>query len=123
MKKTRTVLLPLLALALAGCTSNAVATSASTKHEVTLSMGNYLTYFDVTASSRTESMLGTFTKYIFAGCLNYAFYSNVVVTLAVTKSGVSSTTTLALNAGGNGVSDYYVTVSVTNIAGKVSYWF
>lgn len=127
MKKLTTFLLPLLALGLAGCTNNAVATSASgpsmTKHEVTLSMSNYQTYFDVTASSHTESMVGTFTKYIFMGCLNYAFYSNVVVTFDVTSSTASSTITLALNAGGNGTAGDYRTIAVSGISGMVSYWF
>ncbi len=120
-------LLSLLALLLASCAStsqNACSCRNSmSKHEVDISLSNYETYFDVTKTYNSEHGIVS-RKYIFAGCLSYAFYENVVVSFNVTYlSGGSTSITLKLNANGNGTTDAYAEIDITAISGKGSYWF
>ena len=129
-------LLPFLALCLGGCTnisSNnneggnntpAPTTQAMEKHEVSLSTSNYQTYFDISSSTSYNQ-----TTYDFAGCLSYAFYEDVVITIKYynstdTSESNSKTEDVKLNAGGNGHfaggGKYLGTVNA--VKGKVIYW-
>ena len=93
------------------------------KHIVELNLNNYLTYFDITTSSGYDR-----TSWIINGCLDYAFYDSIKITILYyennTKNGDPKTEDILLNAGGNGsfnvVGRYFS--SVSSISGKVIYW-
>ena len=121
-------LLPLLAVSLIGCGNNNSGGSSGSnvpvmeKHEVTLNMTNYLTYFDVSYTSSYNQ-----NTYDFKGCLSYAFYEDAVVTFLYytdTSQQTSKTEEVKLNAGGNGhfVGGGKYLGSVNAIRGKVIYW-
>lgn len=127
-------LLPFLALCLGGCTNNgnsgggsntpAPTTQTMEKHEVSLNTSNYQTYFDISSSTSYNQ-----TTYDFAGCLSYAFYEDVVITIKYynntdTSESNSKTEDVKLNAGGNGHfaggGKYFGKVNA--VKGKVIYW-
>lgn len=96
------------------------------RHEVTLNLKNYLTYLNITESSYNSDTIPRFT---FSGCLSYAFYDNVVITISY--QGYSSygtppieTTTVTLNANGQGTVYLHnvSSASITGISGNVIYW-
>ena len=100
--------------------------SGMIRHEVSLNMNNYQAYFNVTKSNLNISERPRFS---FSGCLSYAFYDNVKVT--VSYRGFSTggeapleTETVTLNANGVGAvyiwsaSEYYI----SNITGSIVYW-
>lgn len=101
-------------------------TNGMTRHEVSLNLNNYLTYLNVTESQYNGDTIPRFT---FSGCLSYAFYDNVIVT--INYQGYSSygtpptqTTTVTLNANGQG-SVYLNSVSsasISSISGSIVYW-
>ena len=127
-------LLPFLALSLGGCTNNSDSgggsnTPTSTiqameKHEVSLNASNYQKYFDISSSTGYNQ-----TTYDFAGCLSYAFYEDVAITIKYynnenTSESNSKTEDVKLNAGGNGhfagAGKFFGTVNA--VKGKVIYW-
>lgn len=99
--------------------------SEMTRHEVTLNLENYSTYLNITESSYNSDTIPRFT---FSGCLSYAFYDNVVVTISY--QGYSSgtppieTTTVTLNANGQGAVYLHSvsSASISSISGSVIYW-
>lgn len=91
------------------------------KHEIELSLDNYLMYFNV-----TESILNYSSPYTFAGCLSYAYYDNVIVTIEYTNdsSGSKQTKKILLNAAGNGTAPETrcETAKIVGISGTVIFW-
>lgn len=127
MKKTL-FLIPLTILSIVGCSNdntNNNEITFPTKHEIVLTLSNYKTYFDITSTTNYNQ-----TTYDFKGCLSYAFYDGVVITIEYYNAGVSTSETnsesedVILNAGGNGHfaggGKYYGTIN--SITGKVIYW-
>ena len=119
-------LLPLLTASLIGCGNSGSSSTPSAptmeKYEVTLTMTNYLTYFDVSYTSSNNQ-----NTYDFKGCLSYAFYEDAVVTFLYytdTSKTTSLTEDLKLNAAGNGhfVGGGKYFGSVNSIRGKIIYW-
>lgn len=100
-------------------------TSSMKKHEIELTLDNYLFYLDVNTSIYNGS-----SPYVFNGCLTYAFYDTVCVSFEYVKSysyGEPTTQTyvLQLNANGHGsapVKDGNTTVNLVDISGKVIFW-
>ena len=126
-------LLPFLALCLNACTSEEKNTTDNTpaptkqvmeKHEISLNLTNFLTYFDITSTTSYNQ-----TTYVFSGCLSYAYYDNVVITIKyhLSNEDIESNSKIeevVLNAAGNGHFDgggKYLG-KINAVKGKVTYW-
>lgn len=133
MKKTL-ILIPCLTLLLFGCkgnnsqniewtsaTNGTVVSSSQTmqKYEVQMSLSNYATYLDISSTTSYNQ-----TSYDFFGCLNYAFYDNVIITIKYTESSKEKTEDVLLNAGGNGHFNGNGKYSgiIKAASGKVIFW-
>lgn len=130
LKKNRLkiIFLAMQLIAVTGCgrlasTSN---DNTMTKYEVVLSIDNYKTYLNITYSWSTHPLLANWRSANFEGCLDYAFYDNVVITVSYYDSESKSKYSehiedVSLNAAGRGsVSGHYL--EITNAKGKVIYW-
>ncbi len=120
-----------ISLTVASCGSNESAGNKSyanqnmTKHEIELTLDNYLSYFDVATSSYNNQ-----SPYRFTGCLSYALYDNVSVCFEYTTSysygaPTKQTRVVKLDKSGTGsapIKDGNTTVKLIDISGKVIYW-
>ena len=106
--------------------TNNETNNGMTRYEVSLNLNNYLTYLNVTES---QYNVDTIPRFTFSGCLSYAFYDNVIVTInyqgySTYGTPPTQTTTVTLNANGQG-SVYLNSVSsasISSISGSVVYW-
>lgn len=96
-----------------------------TKHEIALTLDNYLSFFDV-----QTSIVNGQSPYKFTGCLNYAFYDNVAVYVEYTTSysygdPTKETVVVKLNSAGKGnapVKNGNQTAELVAISGTVVFW-
>lgn len=123
--------LPLLALCLVGCsktsgsgTTPAPTTQVMEKHEIALNSENYRTYFDISSSTSYNQ-----TTYDFSGCLSFALYEDVYITIQYYTStdhteANKRTEDVKLNAGGNGhfAGGGKYSGTIKSASGKVIYW-
>ena len=116
------MLIPLMLLPLTGCVNNNDNHQYMEKHIVQLNTNNFETYLTVQKETGTYNY-----RYIFSGCLSFAYYDNVVINIEHTpsSSGSSQKATLLvqLDAGGNGITNYLYSPQIVSVAGTVSYWF
>ena len=137
MKKRFALLFALSLACLPSCGSNTTPSDSMEKHNISLTVDNYLVFLNVTKSGSYGQY-----SYTFEGCLSYAFYENVTITLRYSNSSGNpivvgyfdpnvlkekenyATDTLKLNAAGcgyyNGSGKYGATI--TDVSGKVIYW-
>lgn len=95
-------------------------TATMVKHEVTLTLDNYLLYFDV-----VESSIKTQPRFKFSGCLSYAYYDNVSVIVEYSTDNSTENKRIALNTAGNGEVPFEQradTPRIVGISGTVVFW-